>query len=176
MIHYDFYLFLFTFLYLLLYSYFTEFFVCLKTKMFERMYLWKLKLVFLVFFWAVNLLICSLLICFKYCLHENMYVCIHVFTIVYYRVLGCFVLLFVMYFITWNSLFLSSFDFIYFVCTFGLLIVCVFECLKTCRCIKCPLCLLNLFVNLYVWLCVSLFSVTFFTFLFSMLACIHEYM
>ena len=91
-----------------------------------------------------------------------MYVCIHVFAIVYYRVLGYFVLLFVMYFITWNSLFLSSFDFIFFVCTFGLLIVCVFECLKTCRRIKCPLCLLNLFVNLYVWLRVSLFSVTFY--------------
>lgn len=91
-----------------------------------------------------------------------MYVCRHVFAIVYYRVLGCFVLPFVMYFITWNSLFLSSFDFIFFVCTFGLLIVCVFECLKTCRRIKCPLCLLNLFVNLYVWLRVSLFSVTFY--------------
>ena len=63
-IHNDFYSFLFTFLYLLLYSYFTEFFVCLKTQMFERMYLWKLELVFLVFLWAVNLLICSLLICF----------------------------------------------------------------------------------------------------------------
>ena len=53
-IHYDFYLFLFTFLYLLIYSYFTEFFVCLKTKMFERMYLWKLELFFLVFLWAVT--------------------------------------------------------------------------------------------------------------------------
>lgn len=60
-IHYDFYLFLFTFSYLLIYSYFTEFFVCLKTNMFERMYLWKLELDFLVFLWAVNLLICSLL-------------------------------------------------------------------------------------------------------------------
>ena len=91
-----------------------------------------------------------------------MYVCIPVFAIVYYRVLGCFVLLFVMYFITWNSLFLSSFDLTFFVCTFGLLIVCVFECLKICRCVKCPLCLFNLFVNLYVWLRVSLFSVTFY--------------
>ena len=91
-----------------------------------------------------------------------MYVCRHVFAIVYYRVLGCFVLLFVMYFITWNSLFLSSFDLTFFVCTFGLLFVCVFECLKICRCVKCPLCLLNLFVNLYVWLRVSLFSVTFY--------------
>ena len=91
-----------------------------------------------------------------------MYVCIHVFAIVYYRVLGCFVLLFVMYFITWNSLFLSSFDLTFFVCTFGLLIVCVFESLKTCRRIKCPLWLLNLFVNLYVWLRVSLYSVTFY--------------
>ena len=96
-----------------------------------------------------------------------MYVCIHVFAIVYYRVLGYFVLLFVMYFITWNSLFLSSFDFIFFVCTFGLLIVCVFECLKTCRRIKCPLCLLNMFVNLHVWLHVSLFSVIFYIPVFS---------
>lgn len=91
-----------------------------------------------------------------------MYVCIRVFTIIYYRVLGCFVLLFVMYFITWDSLFLSSFDLNLFVCMFGRLIACVFECLKTCRRIKCPLCLLNLFVNLYVWLRVSLFSVTFY--------------
>mgnify|MGYP001705422878 CR=1 FL=1 len=67
-----------------------------------------------------------------------MYVCIRVFTIIYYRVLGCFVLLFVMYFITWDSLFLSSFDLNLFVCMFGRLIVCVFECLETCRCIKCP--------------------------------------
>ena len=91
-----------------------------------------------------------------------MYVCIPVFAIVYYRVLGCFVLLFVMYFITWNSWFLSNFDLTFFVCTFGLLIVCVFECLKICRCVKCPLCLLNMLVNLYVWLRFSLFSVTFY--------------
>ena len=91
-----------------------------------------------------------------------MYVCKRVFTIIYYRVLGCFVLLFVMYFITWDSLFLSSFDFTYFVCMFGRLIVCVFGCLKTYRRIKCPLCLLDLFVNLHVWLHVSLFSITFY--------------
>ena len=88
-----------------------------------------------------------------------MFVCIRVFAIVYYRVLGCFVLLFVMYFITCDSLFLFSFDHTFFVCTFGRLIVCVFECLKTCRRIKFALCLLNLFVNLCVWLHVSLFSI-----------------
>ena len=137
------------------------FFVCLKTNMFERMNLWKLELVFLVFLSVVNLLICSLLLYLYDCLHENMYVCKRVFTIIYYRVLGCFVLLFVMYFITWDSLFLSSFDFTYFVCMFGRLIVCVFGCLKTYRRIKCPLCLLDLFVNLHVWLHVSLFSITF---------------
>jgi len=67
-----------------------------------------------------------------------------------------------MYFITCDSLFLSSFDLTFlFVCLFGRLVVCVLECLKTCRRIKFPLCLLNLFVNLYVWLHVSLFSITY---------------
>lgn len=59
-----------------------------------------------------------------------MYVCIRVFTIIYYWVLGCFILLFVMYFITLDSLFLFSFDHTFFVCMFGRLIVCVFEYLK----------------------------------------------
>ena len=88
-----------------------------------------------------------------------MYVCIGVFTIIYYRVLGWFVLLIVMYFMTWDSLFFLVLIFLFFVCTFGRLIVCMFECLKTCRLIKFPLCLLNLFVNLCVWLHVSLFSI-----------------
>ena len=55
-----------------------------------------------------------------------MYVCIRAFTIIYYRVLGCFILLFVMYFIACDSLFLSSFDltlFCLYVWTFDCLVV-----------------------------------------------------
>ena len=97
-----------------------------------------------------------------------MYVCIHVFAIVYYRVLGCFVLLFVMYFITWNSLFLSSFDlfFCLYVWTFDCLCVWKFEnlqayqmsfmsfkfvcklvCLITCFFVFC-----NFFTFLFYWI------------------------
>lgn len=112
-----------------------------------------------------------------------MYVCIRVLTIIYYRFLGCFVLLFVMYLITCDSLSLFSFDQAFaFVWMFERLNVwmleCLnawmFECLKMCRRVKCLfvfllkfallLCsfLICLYVNMYAWLHVSLFAITFY--------------
>ncbi len=93
-----------------------------------------------------------------------MYVCIRVFTIIYYWVLGCFILLFVMYFITFDSLFLFSFDhtFCLYVWTFGRLIVCVFEYLKLAGVSNVLISFFYVFVNMYVWLHVPLFSITFY--------------
>lgn len=92
-----------------MYYYFTEFFECLKTSMFERMSLWKLELIFWCFF---ELLTCWYIV-YNYTYNiAYMKTCmfVYVYLLLYYRALGCFVLLFVMYLITWDSLFLFSFD------------------------------------------------------------------
>ena len=57
-------------------------------------------------------------------------------------------------------MFLSSFALTFIVCMFGRLIVCVFECLKLAA-YQMSLFLFKVFANMYVWLHVSLFSITF---------------